>query len=78
MKNITDTRDYNPMLRDVSIHDAIGRILMADDIGRGELEIIKNDINTIRDVLENFLKMHIHTVDQLNELSGYERFEEKK
>lgn len=42
----------------------------------GSIEQIEADIRAMQDVLTRFICSHINTVEELNELAGYDKFEE--
>lgn len=73
---VKKTRPYEDQ-RPKDIAYAVNETLCADhNYNDGQFECMQNEITHLREVLERFLVMNIKTVDQLNALAGWERYEE--
>jgi hypothetical protein len=60
--------------KEMSVEDAIKTMLCS--MSSGELESLRDRIENIERMLAVYLGMKIKKVSQLNELAGFERFEE--
>ena len=50
---------------------------MQNDMGAdGQLERLQYELNNTQQVLARFMAQHIKTLSQLNEVAGYEKYEE--
>ena len=61
----------------MSVTEALNDILRSSCDG-GRLECLEDRIDKLHDVLVRYLATQVRTVDDLNTLADYERFEEVK
>ncbi len=71
---ILDRGEWNTDYQETTITGALLRLASDRSGDNGQLEQIQRDIDALRNLIVAFMSHHITTVDQLNDLAGYQRF----
>jgi hypothetical protein len=71
---ILDRGEWNTNYQETTIEGALLRMASDHSCDSGQLEQIQRDIDALRNLIVAFMSHHITTVDQLNDLAGYQRF----
>ena len=71
---ILDRGEWNTDYQETTITGALLRLASDRSGDSGQLEQIQRDIDALRNLIVAFMSHHITTVDQLNDLAGYQRF----
>ena len=62
--------------REFDIESALLREMQNDMGADGQLERLQYELNNTQQVLARFMAQHIKTLSQLNEVAGYNKYEE--
>lgn len=74
--NIKDTANYRPDPPTITISDALYALADPYTDSNGALENLSAEVTCLRELVLKFMEANITSIDQLNDLAGYERFEE--